>query len=78
MINISEPTVLSTSKDHTVVGNKKTQNIDEILDLNPNQSQYERGLQDQQDKFEKVNWLIYTEKKVLRFYVAVLSFQYPL
>ena len=55
MINISEPPVLSTSKEHVVVGNKKTQNIEELLDLNPNQSQYERGLQDQQDKFKKVN-----------------------
>ena len=53
MINISEPTVSSTSKDHVVVGNKKPQN--ELLDLNPNQSEYERDLQDQQDQFEKVN-----------------------
>ena len=55
MINKSEPPVSSTSKDHVVVKDNKTQHIEELLDLNPNQSQYERGLQDQQDIFEKVN-----------------------
>jgi len=49
MTNIS-----STSKDHVVVENKNTQNIEELLGHDPNQSQYEQGLQNQQDPFEKV------------------------
>ena len=32
MINISETPVSSTSEDHMVVGNKKTQNIEELLE----------------------------------------------
>ena len=37
--------------------------MEELLNLNPNQSQYEQGLQDQQDKFKKVISLIYANKK---------------
>jgi len=51
MVSIS-----STSKDHVVNENKNTQNIEKLLNLNPNQSQYEKSLQDQQDKLEKVNY----------------------
>jgi len=46
--------ISSTSKNHEVDGNKNTQNMEELLNLNPNQSQYEQDLQDQQDTFEKV------------------------
>jgi len=46
--------ISSTSKNHEVDGNKNTQNMEELLNLNPNQSQYEQDLQDQKDTFEKV------------------------
>jgi len=46
--------ISSTSKDHVVDKNKNTQNMEKLLNLNPNQSQYKQSLQDQQDKLEKV------------------------
>jgi len=45
--------ISSTSKDHKMSESKNTQNMEKLLNLNPNQSQYEQGLQDQQDTFEK-------------------------
>jgi len=42
--------ISSTSKDHEIDGNKNTQKMKELLNLNQN----EQGLQDQQDTFEKV------------------------
>jgi hypothetical protein len=38
-----------------MVGNINTQSDEVFLDLNPNQSQYEQGFQDQQDVFKEVN-----------------------
>ena len=54
IMNKSETLISSTSKHHEVDGNKNPQNMEELLDLNQNQRQYEQSLQDQQDTFEKV------------------------
>jgi len=45
----------STSKHHEVGGKKNTQNMEELLNLNQNQSQNEQNVQDQHDTFEKVS-----------------------
>jgi len=54
MILCTMTLISSTSKHHEVDGNKNPQNMEELLDLNQNQRQYEQSLQDQQDTFEKL------------------------